>query len=32
MLDEYIDIRPFGDSDRGRLPEMAVTVTTPTPP
>jgi len=29
MLDEYIDMSSFGDSDRGQLREMAVTITAP---
>jgi hypothetical protein len=29
MLDEYIDMTPLGRSDRGQLPEMAVTITAP---
>jgi hypothetical protein len=29
MLDEYIDMSPLGRSDRGLVPEMAVTITAP---
>jgi hypothetical protein len=29
MLDEYIDMVPLGRSDRGQVPEMAVTIIAP---
>jgi len=29
VLDDYIDMRPLGQSDRGQLSEMAVTITAP---